>query len=315
MTQTSRTQEIRVGIISVVALVALIGGIIWGQGSGFKVNQRTITIRFPDASGVEPGAAVTLNGVRQGSVTSVRPFSDHVLITVLIESRVPLQRDASARIELAELMGGKRIAIVPGTSGAPLPSDAIIQGSVSGDPSALLADAGQIGEDARTALRRLDSSLAAVNRIVNEPAFRRRIENTLINLESASGAVNSIAVENAHTVRSALVNVDAAASDLRLLVQRSSPVLERTLAGVEESSLEARSVINAAGAGLRVADTLLRRLDTLAVLLRHGDGVIPMLLGDSAFAEEFRETIVATRELIEQTRRRGINLNVGVGRR
>jgi phospholipid/cholesterol/gamma-HCH transport system substrate-binding protein len=315
MTHSNRAQEIRVGIMSILAVIALVAGIIWGKGIGFNPSQQIVRMSFPDATGLEAGAAVTLNGVRKGSVTSVETDGSVVLIKAVVEPDVSLRRDATARIEIAEITGGKRIALVPGTSDAPFPVGSTIAGTVGPDPASLLNDVGAAGAEARVAVRRLDTSLAALNAIVTDPSFRRRVENTLLNLEDASGAARGIAVENRAVIERSLHNVDAAASELRSLVVRSGPGVDRTLLAAERATIDIRTAIGSAEVAIASADTLLKRLDSLAVDLRYGAGTTAMLLYDSTFAHELRETVFATRALIEETRRKGLNLNIGLGTR
>lgn len=315
MRQSSRSQEIRVGIITIAAVVALVGAIVWGKGIGFGVERRPIHMRFADATGLEVGSPVTLNGVRQGVVTALHTNPDFVIVDASVDTRVPLHSDATARLEMGELTGGKRIALLPGHADELLARDDVIQGTVGVDPATLLADVGRIGGDARTAILRLDTSLAAVNAIVTDRTFRARIDNTLINLESASGSARSLVVDNRVLFDRTLRNVDQAAAELRALVLRTSPAVDRTVGGADDAIADVRRAVVVADLALRSADTLLRRLDTIAVDLRQGGGTASMLLYDTTFAHELRQTVNATRKLVEETRKKGFNLNIGFGRR
>jgi ABC-type transporter Mla subunit MlaD len=315
MRETSRGQEIRVGIVTIVALAALVGGIIWGKGFGFSVHNRTLRMRFATAAGLDAGAPVTIKGVRQGSVTSVVADADGVDIEALVETDVPLRRDARARIEMAELTGGKRIEIVPGSASEPLDPTATIPGEVSGDPTALLDQAGLIANDTRTLVLRLDTAVDAVNRMLADGSMQHRIDNTLINLEDASGAARGIVYDNRARINQTLVSLDATVRDLRGLLERTGPIAERTLAGAELASADVRRAIASTQGTLLRADTLVARLDSLVYDVRYGRGATSMLLYDTAFASELRRTIASTRRFIESSERNGVNINIGFGRR
>jgi phospholipid/cholesterol/gamma-HCH transport system substrate-binding protein len=315
MRETSRRQEITVGIVTIIAIAALVGGIIWGKGFGFSVNNRTLRFHFPNAAGIDVGAPVTLNGVRQGSVTAVSTDADGVLIEALVETKVPLRSDAAARIEMAELTGGKRIELLPGSTTRPLASDAIIEGTISGDATVLLAEAGAIATDARKLVLRLDTAVDAVNRMLADGAIQRRVDNTLINLEDASGAARSLVVENRARIDQTIASLNATMEDLRGLLLRTTPAAERTIRSAELAAGDARLAIAGAQGTLLRADTLVMRLDSLVYDVRYGRGTASMMLYDTAFAGELRRTIESTRAFIEQMKRNGVNINFSLGRR
>lgn len=315
MREKSRRQEVTVGIVTLVALAALVGGIIWGKGFGFSVSNRTLRFRFPNAAGIDVGTPVTLNGVRQGSVTALETDVDGVVVDAIIETAIPLRSDATARIEMAELTGGKRIELSAGRASSRLADDAVIEGYVSGDPTVLLAEAGAIAADARLLVRRLDTAVGAVNLMLADGAIQRRVDNTLINLEDASGAARSLVVDNRARIAATIASLDATVRDLRGLIARMAPAAERTMVSAESAALDARTVIASADATLRQADRLVARLDSIAVDIRGGTGTVSMLLYDTSFAGELRRTLESTREFIEQTKRDGVDINIGLGRR
>jgi phospholipid/cholesterol/gamma-HCH transport system substrate-binding protein len=315
MRETSRRQEIRVGIVTLVAIAALVGGIIWGKGFGFSVSNRTIAFRFPNAAGIDVGSPVTINGVRQGSVTSIDTDREGVLVEALIESDVPIRSDAAARIEMAELTGGKRIELTPGSAPRPLEADATIAGTVAGDPTALLSEAGVIAANANVLVLRLDTAVDAVNRMLADGQIQRRVDNTLINLEEASGAARGLVIDNRGRIQETLVSLNATVQDLRGVLARTTPAAERTLATAEGAAGDARIAIASADVTIRRADTLVQRLDSLVYDVRHGGGTASMVLYDTAFANDLRRTIDATRAFIEQSKRHGVNLNISLGRK
>ena len=315
MRETSRRQEIRVGIVTIVAIAALVGGIIWGKGFGFSVNNRTLRLRFPNAAGVDVGTPVTLHGVRQGSVTFIDTELDGVIIEAIVETDVPLRSDASARIEMAELTGGKRIELIPGSASGQLASDAVIEGRIGGDATALLSEAGAIAADARRLVNRLDTALDAVNRMLADGQIQRRVDNTLINLEDASSAARGLVVDNRARIQQTITSLNSAVGEMRGLMSRMAPAAERTLGSAELAASDARRAIAVAESTLVHADMLVGRLDSLAHDVRHGRGAASMVLYDTAFAGELRRTVEVTRQFIEQTRKHGVNINISLGRR
>lgn len=314
MREKTRRQEIQVGLVSMGAIVLIIGGIVWGKGFGFSVNNRSLRFRFPNAAGIDVGTPVTLNGVRQGSVTALSTDATGVQVDALVETDVPLRADARARIEMAELTGGKRIELRPGTASRALASEAIIEGEVAGDPATLLSEAGVIAANASKLILRLDTTIGTINSILVETSVQRRVDNTLMNLEDASNAARGLVIDNRARINQTIASLNTLVAELHGLVGRTGPAVERTLATTELAAGDARRTIVAAEGTLRQADTLVRRLDSVVYAVKNGRGTTSMLLHDTAFAEELRATISSVRKFIDDTQRRGLNLNISLGR-
>ncbi len=312
---SSRAQEIRVGVISVVALAILIGGILWGKAAGLGVENRSVNILFQNASGVEIGSPVMYRGVRKGAVSAIAVGPDGVRVTALVESSVPLREDAVASLQMLELMGGKKIEILAGHSTSPLPAGAEIPGRVEGDISALLASVGDITADVRRMMARVDSSLVVVNAMVTSPEFRRNIESTLENAQVASRDAREMIEENRGAIRQVVGNVNALAADVRQFVMRTEGTLDRTIATADSAVGDARQTLRVADATIRDADRLVVRIDSLTADITKREGVVGRLIYDKELADQLVGTLTSARELVEQIKRNGFNLNIGLGRK
>jgi phospholipid/cholesterol/gamma-HCH transport system substrate-binding protein len=315
MRETSRRQEIRVGLVTLGAIAALIGGIVWGKGFGFSVSNRVLRFHFPNAAGVDVGTPVTLHGVRQGSVTKLTTDATGVLVDALVETDVPLHADTRARIEMAELTGGKRIELDPGTATADLRDGAVIDGKVAGDPAMLLSEAGAIATNASLLVLRLDTAVSAVNTMLRDGSIQRRVDNTLINLEDASGAARGHVGDNRARNNETIGAFKYVVRDLHAMINKTGPAVDRTLVSAEVAAGDARVAMGVAQNTLRQADTLVRRLDSVVWAVKNGHGTTAMLLNDTAFANDLRRTVESTRAFIEHSRKNGININFSLGRR
>ncbi len=310
----SRSQEIRVGVVSVLAVILLIGGIIWGKGSGGIGRQdRAIQMSFPSAAGVDVGAPITVKGVRKGTVTGLDVRPDEVRITAMVSSSVPLYSDALASLQMLEVTGGKKIELLPGDLRDPLPADAVIPGSVQGDISALLADVGEISVRAKMILLRIDSAMAGVNGMLASPELQTGLKTTLSNLEATSLAAREIAVGNKVTINRTVANIDHAVVQLRELVDRTRPGVDRMLAAAEGAAVDARQAIVHADSTLHRVDTLLAGLDAIASDVRNGRGAISKLLYDQSFANELDSTLRAVQSLIKDIERSGVRTRINIG--
>lgn len=77
-----------------------------------------ITARFTSVNGLKPGSFVDMAGVQVGQVESIRldTASYVALVTLKINTTVPIDEDAIATIKTSGLIGDRYIAISPGGS-------------------------------------------------------------------------------------------------------------------------------------------------------------------------------------------------------
>lgn len=75
-----------------------------------------LTARFGEAGGLQPGAKVTISGVKVGSVSAVTidPKTFLAVIRVSMDQAVQVPSDSTAKITSDGLLGGSHIAIAPG---------------------------------------------------------------------------------------------------------------------------------------------------------------------------------------------------------
>jgi phospholipid/cholesterol/gamma-HCH transport system substrate-binding protein len=292
-------QEIRVGVVTMIAAVVLVGGIIWGKGSGLGVDNRSVSMLFANAAGVDVGAPITLRGVRKGAVTALEVRPDGVRITALVENSIPLKSDAKAQIQMLEVTGGKKIELVTGTSATPLPAGATIPGEVQGDITAMLADVGEITASTKIVVRRVDSTLVMVNDLIGSRSFRNRIDNTLSNLESTSAAARELVVGNRPKIDRMIATFSSLSDDLRDLVNRSRPAIERALTSVDTISADARAALRRLDMVLEHSDTLIAHVDDITRRMKEGDGTVARLLNSKEFADELERTLRSVRDLME----------------
>lgn len=296
---SSRSKEIRVGVVTLVALGVLVAGIIWGKGGGLAVDNRSITMLFPNAAGIEVGAPITLRGVRRGSVTSLDVRPEGVRINGLVEVSFPLKRDAKAQIQMLEVTGGKKIELLTGTSAEPLPANTVIPGEVQGDITAMLADVGEITSNTKVVVRRVDSTLMTVNELLDSREFRVGIRNSLSNLEATSAEARDLVASNRGKIDRIISNFDRLSNDLRDLLNETRPAVNRALASVDTISLDARSAIRRLDSMLLHADTLVSHVDEITRKINEGEGAVTKLLTDKEFADELDRTLRAVRTLVE----------------
>lgn len=304
-------QDVRVGVVAFIAILAIVLGIVWGKGCGLGVESQQISISVPNAAGVDAGTAVVVRGVRVGSVLAVRPTRDDVRLTAIVSTTVALFDDASASIRMLELTGGKVVEVVPGNSGRPLGRDETILGTVD-DLGVLVGHFSRFSLDASRLLLRLDSLVSGVNEMMIQRGVRDDIVASIADVAAITRAMRTLVHESGSGARMTIGNAHAISQELRSLVRSAAPTTERLLATMDTLGHGAQQTTENLNRTLRSADTLIRHLDRLLMDVSKGNGTVSRLLHDKSMADDLHATMNALKALIEEINQNGVRANVKV---
>lgn len=115
----------------------------WGTSSGFWAeDKQVVSIIFDNVDGLLEGDPVDVRGYRSGKVTAIRPAGEGVYVDIALDKGIQLKEDASASLQVRELMGGKQISVMPGSAGAILSAGAAIPGNKELDFSSAFSKLG-----------------------------------------------------------------------------------------------------------------------------------------------------------------------------
>ena len=67
----SKQNEIKVGIVSIIAIILLISVLFLTKSLDFNTNKHTILFNFDNALGLTEGAPVFINGMKSGIVEKI----------------------------------------------------------------------------------------------------------------------------------------------------------------------------------------------------------------------------------------------------
>lgn len=94
----------------------------------FSGGYYTLTAKFTNVSGLNPGSNVEISGVAVGKVTDISLESQlyHAVVTMQILDSVPIPVDSTATIKTSGLIGDKYVGIIPGGDDVNLKDDEAI---------------------------------------------------------------------------------------------------------------------------------------------------------------------------------------------
>jgi phospholipid/cholesterol/gamma-HCH transport system substrate-binding protein len=256
-----------VTIVAVCAL-AILGVLSYLlTGGTIFASKSNLYLFIPDATGVEPGSPVRVNGIGIGKVTGVRLTKSTdpnrvIQVTMLVEtdSLSYVSLDSSAEVSADTLIGDKFIDISSGKSPSHVPPNTEIRFQPPSD-----------------VLKSVD--LAQFQRQI------RQMEQTLSDIEAGRGPVGEF------------VEREQLYDDLVRSVQR----IEGAISAAVESTGQIGSLLYSDVLYRQIADPV-RQIDDALARLQSGQGTAGNLLRDSAQYDQLRQQAASFRSSLEEIR-------------
>jgi phospholipid/cholesterol/gamma-HCH transport system substrate-binding protein len=255
------------------------------------------------------GDPVTINGVKRGAVKDIELRKNDVLVTLGFPETVDLRKDARASITMLELMGGKKVDLLTGSSTEPLPQNAAVPGIFAGDISSVVASVsalsltmGSISADADTLFSSLNDLLTPDSRQDLKLALRDA-RSTLGTIQQAAARLNSIAATDGPLLKSTLSEASRAASAFSDVVGENRAGLRMFIDSTSRAVAEAR-------VSLTRASSVAGRLDSMLIAGSKENTLLYRLTRDEHFAERLDSAILSLTRLSEQIRLQGVDANI-----
>jgi len=232
----TRAQKVRLAVfliasvtVFIVFFVILVGGKYLRQKDTYFIMYRDISI-----TGLEPGAAVKLNGVPVGRVTGLSvETAAAVKVVIEVSRKTPIKTDTKAVLNFIGVTGLKYVELVGGTERAPTLSPG---GTIRAGQSLIDALSGQ------------------ANAIVS------KIELAINNINRITGPENNLALNTA------LTSIAGVAAQLDTLFQFTRPDLIHAVGMMDSVMIQLDATSHKADATVNSLNALLRSPDLQATI-------------------------------------------------
>jgi phospholipid/cholesterol/gamma-HCH transport system substrate-binding protein len=310
----NRSTEIKVGLVSIAAIGLLIAGILLGKGVSIPGTQNQIVVRMASSGGIEQGAPVVVNGVRRGTVTSVRADVGTVVVRADVADISDLFADASARVSILEITGGKKLEVLPGSTGT-FDRTREIPGVVAADIVSLVDDLGSVSGDARSLIRRLDTIAGSLTDLLADGSVSQNIRTMASDGALLVHDLRTFLANNSADLQRTLKNVGILVDDLRTAVGNNEPRVARLLDNLDRTVADANDVIRRSTGTLTSVDSLVSNMNGIVADIRTNRSVANRLLYDADLGRRLDSAINDLGRFVKSARASGVNVNVGLGHR
>jgi phospholipid/cholesterol/gamma-HCH transport system substrate-binding protein len=313
--KNQRSTEIKVGLVTLSAVILFILGITLGRGCHDSLSSKTITMRFPGSGGIQPTAPVVVNGVKRGSVIDIKNDNGSVLISCSIDNTDDLKKDISAKITILEITGGKKIDINPGKSDEKWDPKSVIQGTTPADIGELITIVGELSGDIVSLFRRIDTIIVNANNLMNDQQFIGNIKQTVQNSQELTSNLNGMLTRNMDDLEITLRNLKIMSADLKDAISNNEPKVNRIIDNLDKTSSDISGLIKRTEKTIASADSMLAKLSNIADSVQYGKGTVSKLIYDRNFAAQIDSTLRDLKLFINQAKNKGLNTNIEFGHR
>lgn len=288
MSNERKGAEFFVGLFLLIGLAMIASMVlIFGRFSGGMQKVYTITVEFPNASGLVKGCDVLISGARVGAVTEApRLINEQYAVSVplSIQEAVKIPRTSVFQIRTNGMLGDAYVDIVPParyTEADYARDGETIIGMRLGGFDDLTTKGGELVDKLNTdivtklgaGLDEFKIAAASLNEKLLTERNLKNVEDTFSEFSKAAKELDSVMVKAQETLDSAkgtMATAEASAGELKLAI----------------SDLR------------KMADTATKTVDSAKVLIAKassGDGTVGLLMNDKQMAADLRALITNLR--------------------
>lgn len=279
------TKEVKIGLSAIVAIIIIYVGIIFLKGLKLFSNDTGYYVEMENANGLSVSSEVLANGVNIGLVKTISyvPEKQNILVEISVNPDFEIPVGTTAFLS-KEMLGSPKInlALGPNTGNYMKPGDKI-QTAISSD---LMAMAGDMLPKVQALIPKLDSILAGVNKLANDPSLSTSIHNLEYitnNLKTTTDDVNQLL---GHDVPKFMTKANVIASNLEGTTNKLNQI---DLVGMA----------NSAQGSLNNVNNITTKLDKA---INSKDNSLGLLLNDNNLVVHMDTTIQNASLLLEDLR-------------
>ncbi|WP_166647907.1 MlaD family protein [Hymenobacter sp. UV11] len=285
------SKEIKVGLLAVVALIALAIGFNFLRGSNLLSSDRTYYAIYPKVDGLNVGAPVILNGIKVGQVKNLELQPDkNNSIKASLELEKGIQLGDSTKAGLSgSLLGSKTITLILG------PNSKEFNGGETLKTTTAVSITDIVQQRAQSVLDTVNATLSNINGFLNKDA-QTNIQGTLVGARESTVALQHLIVANQANINQITRNF----AQMSAALNKTTGKLDRIVSnfGQLSDSLKTAPV----GPALRNLNTTLLEAQTslkgVSTALNDKTGSLGKLINDTLLYNNLNATAASSNALI-----------------
>ncbi len=312
--------EVKIGILGLVAMFLLIWGYYFLKGSNILTSNYTVTTGFNNVDGLAAGAPVTIKGYQVGAVTDLYIDKNNpaiIKVTLTLNKSAKIPKNAIANLVQPNIMSGKSVELK-------------FEGACDGDNCLKRGDyiEGKVGsmldmvtEAAKPYIEKIDSFRTVIEEIAKaeEGGLRKsaeEIQATVSNLKVISDVMAVLLEKSTGNFVNTMDHLEAITANVRknneqitalmnnvtaITEQLKNANLDKTLAATKETIEKFGKVATDVSTVLGETNKLMAQLQILTDLSKQ-EGLLAALVNDKKLLADVKKTIDEVSLLVEDIR-------------
>ena len=281
-----RISEIQVGVLTIAALVILVGGMMWFKNIDLSRGQKFYQADFTNVAGLRTGDKVQVRGIRMGEVSGMQILQASVRVELRVDEIVDLREDAMVTLGEKGIVGEVVIEIDPGIGG-PIHEGHIFKGRTAGTIASMTDAAGEALVEMRTLTHK-------VTELVDQIKTEGKVVETLVQAHETLDKVDHMVEENHLDIKVILDNLRISSDGLREIVESGR---------IEQTFDSAATAMASADTLMDVIQEAAHSLNSIMAKLDEGEGSAALLLNDPSLYTTADSTMASFKRLIDEMRR------------
>lgn len=310
------SNEIKVGLLTLVGFVILILGYNYLKGKNVFTSQQNYFVEYDKIDGLLEANPVLLNGFQIGTVDDIFLKEDNsgkVMVSLLLNKGMPVPKDAVATIASTSLLGDMAIRLVLPTdtvTGAPIknpplamPGDTIKGGIELGLMEMVETVVEPIKEKAEKMIISLDSLFLSIKGFIKSEKMASIVDNvngsmasvktTLVSMEGLMGNLEDFTDNDLAKISTMLNDVNQITNDLKRNTGKIDNIMNNATAFTDDlAALELEKTVNQ-------VNGLMADLTEIMNKVKNGEGSIGKLMTDEGIYDNLEEATMSLNILLE----------------
>lgn len=280
------SKEVRVGIVTVIAIGFFIYGFNYLKGRDLFSTQRKFYAIYNDIDGLVEANPLMINGYKVGLVGKIKLTQDttsHIVITLLLDDEVLIPKNSIAKVISSDILGSKAVQLILG-SGTDYAIDGDTLKSAQEDnlKQSVNKTIAPLQKKAEGLIASIDSVMIVVQQVFNESTRQNlaksfeSIKLAISSLETTSYRLDTMVIGEKMKISSILTKVNVLATTLAGNSDKLSNLINN-FSNISDSLAKSNltSTINN-------ADKAMSQVSGIMGKINRGEGTMGMLINNDS---------------------------------
>lgn len=300
------SKEVRVGIITTIAIGCFIYGFNFLKGRNFFSHQRVFYAVYYDIDGLVDGNPLMINGFKVGIVSDIKLSADttrRVIVTLLLDDEVEVPKSTVAKVISSDILGSKAVQLVlgHGTDYAKV-GDTLESAQEDNLKQAVNKTIAPLQKKAEGLIASIDSVMIVVQQVFNESARQNlaksfeSIKGAITSLQTTSFRLDTLVVTERYKISEILTKINQLATMLGNNSDKLSNVINN-FSNISDSLAKSNltSAINNADVALGQASSIMTKINT-------GQGSLGLLVNNDSLYRKLDKSADDLDKLLKDVR-------------